>query len=85
MSTIPLEHRNIVKRMLLQANGVPIRISSKDVALEVCRATGCKLDHPLMKASHDLLLNSLYNPPEGVAIKETDGYHLTILARRVHS
>lgn len=71
--------------MLLQANGIPIRISSKDVALEVCRATGCKCDLSLMMSAHDLLLNSIRNPPDGVAIKETDGYHLTILARRVHS
>jgi hypothetical protein len=84
MSSIPLEYRNIVKRMLLRANGTPVRISSKDVALEVCKATGCPRDPSLMMSAHDLLINALQNPPEGVQVQEAEGYHLTVLVRRVH-
>ena len=84
MSSIPLEYRNIVKRMLQRANGTPVRISSKDVALEVCRMTGCQRDLSLMKYAHDLLMIELRNPPEDIQIQESEGYHFTVLVRRVH-
>lgn len=84
MSSIPLEYRNIVKKMLQRANGSPVRISSKDVALEVCRMTGCQRDPSLMMSAHDLLMNALQYPPEGIQVEEAEGYHLTILVRRVH-
>lgn len=84
MSSIPLEYRNIVKRMLQRANGTPVRISSKDVALEICKQTGNKRDHSLTKSAYDLLMAEIRNPPENILVEEADGYHFTVLVRRLH-
>jgi hypothetical protein len=86
MHKIPMEHRSIVKRMILEIDGVDTRISVKDVMRRLMRYSGEEKPSPsIVRASYELLHNAVENPPPGFAVhREDEGFEYAAIFRRVH-
>jgi hypothetical protein len=85
MQKIPMEYRNIVKRMIARVDGLDTTITSKDVAREICKEMERPIDPMITFTSYELLRNALLNPPEGFEVfREDEGLHFSIKVRRSH-